>query len=464
MTANPTTKPLPPANMPGGLPNRGRRGILPAGGIAPPPRVPVRIAEFALFLYVSTMLFALSAPQWNTLSNYFGLVVAAICFAELGLFRAKASLFHQLRPLVVMGLFVLLVATAIVYRPDGINYIQRSVLIFGLLIIVFMTIRATGRITSVSAGFAAGVLILWPLVLQQADFLQSGQRLELDVANTGEGGLNPNGYGILLNIAVLLSLYEIYINLSRRSGLLKYVIFAICIAVIAIATYQIVFFLGSRQNQLWLMLTFIGVSFLISQGRFSLERIVIGAFIGAFLLGILFFLFRESPHLERVMSPVNVLVHGEDLSGSDATRINMIKRGFSLWLTSPIWGLGVEGYQIYSGFATYSHNMFIEILVNYGLFGFCLFFSYYFLVIKRSFRFLKIPNPRVRVMAIWIMLSFVGVFVSHMFRPTPYDKPMFIFLGTLGGLAYFLYDQYGNRRMEMRGLGRPGNPRRPRRV
>lgn len=425
-----------------------RPASMPAGDMPLTERVPVHVSEILLFLYISTMIVALSAPQYNAMSNAFGLFVGFVSIAEFFFIRRRGNPFVKLLPLLGMGLFVFMVATAVIYLPVGTERVGRHIQVFALFGLVFYTIRTTGRMSSVSLGFAAGILILFPIVMTQAGIMQEldpETRLQLDLAG-GEGGLNPNGYGIMLNIAILLAVYEIYANRKVRKGPVRFILLAVGIAVVCAASYQIIFFLGSRQNQLWLFVSLLGLAAILTRGRLTPKRILIAGFATFTLLGIMMYLLIGSPHLDRIMGPINTLLRGEELGRSDYSRIQMIKVGWQMFLGSPVWGYGMEGYRIYSGLRGYSHNMYIETLVNFGVIGFCLFFSYHFIILKRNIVLFHLNVPGLRMISIWILICFTGIAISYMFRPTPLDKSMHIFLGALGGLVYYYYDRFCSRR------------------
>lgn len=426
-------------------------GVFSAGtplGPAGVQRAPLHVTEILLFVYISSMLFAISAPHYNSISNYFGIVVALIGFVELLLLRRIGDPLKKVLPVIGIGLFVLMVVASIFYLPQAANYALRNVQVFGLFGLIFFTVRTTGRVFPVSMAFIIGTLVLFPIVRSQMQFMADlGQqvRLEVDVFNTGEG-LNPNGYGIILNITILLALYEIFSVRKHRKFLIKYVVSGIALVAILVACYQIIFFLGSRQNQLWLFVSLLGIALIVNKGRITLFNVFFGTVVSAAsIIAVIYFL-RDSPHLERLMNPIYVFLHGDALDGSSFSRIMMLQRGMDLFTNSPIWGHGIEGFQIYSGFGVYSHNMYVEILVNYGLLGFFFFFSYHFIVLKRNWAMYRSSISGLRVISIWVFLSLAGVAVSYFFRPTQYDKPMMIFLATVGGLVYYYYERISTER------------------
>lgn len=395
-------------------------------------------SEYVLCIYVFTMLIALLNPMLNNASNLFGMIAFVFFLVECLLIKS-INLIRLSKPLIGIMAFTGLTMLSFIHLPEAISLIRRSLLIFFLLAYVFLVVRISGRLTSISWGFGIGILLLTPIVFTQAVLLQdTTQRLKLGLGSD-DGSLNPNGYGIMLNICIILWLYEIYTNKEKRRGLIRFITIIFGLSIICISAYQIIFYLGSRQNQLWLILTVIGVGLIATKGKLSIGKLTIGGCMTIALTTLVVYSLRNSPHIERILFPINSLIYGDRIDASTDGRIAMIQTGLQLFLDSPIWGHGIAGFQIKSGFGTYSHNMFIETLVNYGILGFILFFSYYIVTIIKAYNIFKYGNARARTVSLWIFLAFSGILISHIFRPIPYDKPMFILLGSLGGICYYIY-------------------------
>lgn len=81
-----------------------------------------------------------------------------------------------------------------------------------------------------------------------------------------------------------------------------------------------------------------------------------------------------------------------DVSGDDI-RLKMIDAGLSGWVDSPLIGHGVDSFkylnQNVTGHLYYSHNNFVEILYNFGILGFVL---YYGFIARLTYRIIKIPK------------------------------------------------------------------------
>ncbi len=69
-------------------------------------------------------------------------------------------------------------------------------------------------------------------------------------------------------------------------------------------------------------------------------------------------------------------------------RIDYIKMGWDLFLANPVLGYGLDSFRVVSGTGQYSHNNFIELLVNGGLIFFLLFYAHYFVIIKNAWALL----------------------------------------------------------------------------
>ena len=68
-------------------------------------------------------------------------------------------------------------------------------------------------------------------------------------------------------------------------------------------------------------------------------------------------------------------------SSSDQNRDYMISRGLSAFLESPVFGNGTA--YSYKLFGAYAHNNFVDILMNYGLIGFLLYYFPYIILFPR---------------------------------------------------------------------------------
>lgn len=113
-------------------------------------------------------------------------------------------------------------------------------------------------------------------------------------------------------------------------------------------------------------------------------------------------------------------------------RQDMIWEALELWKQSPIIGHGSSQFSVVSSYEGYSHNNYSEILANYGLVGFILYYSFHGILLSKSFYYgiLKRspPHRRVIVLIMLVLLLDVGT-VSY------YGKCAWILLGMAASLT-----------------------------
>ena len=107
--------------------------------------------------------------------------------------------------------------------------------------------------------------------------------------------------------------------------------------------------------------------------------------------------------------------------------------GFVLGSKNLFFGYGAEGFSIYSGVGTYSHSNYAELLCNFGLFGFILFYLPLLIIFLRIFINQKIDKAFIFSFFIYyIIVSFTNVLY--------YKKIYYLVLSLLYYLAFFDYE------------------------
>jgi hypothetical protein len=120
---------------------------------------------------------------------------------------------------------------------------------------------------------------------------------------------------------------------------------------------------------------------------------------------------RVQNGLERVSLGVAVLTNREGDSGRTGlgNRRGWEKEGLKGWAANPIFGSGMEAFR--ADFSTTSHSTPIDLLYNYGLIGFGLFYGMFASI---AWRLLKARSPqfrgvRARIAACLIAYSFISL-------------------------------------------------------
>ena len=205
----------------------------------------------------------------------------------------------------------------------------------------------------------------------------------VDIASLGADRIttNENSDSILPNVntvGLFLSLSFVYFFYSYFYRKKSYFL------LIAAVSFIIIFLLVARKSIVSLAICILMMLYKLN----SSARIKI------ILLSLLFisllFVYIPTEYLSFVserLAQLNFFSNQiNELDESDANRILLLKSGFFYGMDSPILG---NGYYSFSqlllkeyGFATYSHNNFIEIFVGGGIIGFTLYYSLYYIVLK----------------------------------------------------------------------------------
>lgn len=401
----------------------------------------VLYSEWALFVFVLGMMTIGYSRGLVGIANSLGIVLVATWGMEFLIMRRPkaARLGKPLMIAPILGFLILgvIMVVAILFYPlaypRAVTYAQVCV----LMIVAFNLIRVTGRTWPIDIGMFLGVLIM--STVASGDIMEaarSGTRYRLSVGEDTHG-LNPNLYGGLLNLQILFFLryYFIVFPNIRRDKIALGVLLLGGVATL-VASYQILAILGSRQNQVWLFISISGILLMWGRGRIQLGTILPAGFVvGVIGLGSIL-LIKGSAYFDRFVRLYYELTTGMAEEASGYSRLMMIRIGFDLWLGSPIWGYGNEGFRLHSGLEQYSHNQYIELLVNYGLLGFLAFYSVHLLIIRRALLLWNTRDLYLRVNAIWFVVLLAGVMCSNLFQPTHYQKSFGLVLAAVVGLAY----------------------------
>lgn len=106
---------------------------------------------------------------------------------------------------------------------------------------------------------------------------------------------------------------------------------------------------------------------------------------------------------------------------SDNIRISMIEIGLEGWLASPLWGHGVDTFKYYNretlGYFYYAHNNYVELLYDFGVLGFFLYYGFQAKILRKLFKGRQVNRSfRVLGMALGVMIlvyDMGGISYSH---------------------------------------------------
>jgi O-antigen ligase len=122
-------------------------------------------------------------------------------------------------------------------------------------------------------------------------------------------------------------------------------------------------------------------------------------------------------------------------SASYFDRIEYIKSAVNLLKENPIFGIGMgEFMYLHGGKGNYPHNLFLESLVSFGIFGILIFWPAFLFSFKNSINILRNKNLKnVEIVALW----FIFFFFDSMFSGSLSDfRTLWLFMGILSILYY----------------------------
>ncbi len=251
--------------------------------------------------------------------------------------------------------------------------------IVGALIITIETVKAYGGV---------GAIILYTNSEKQA--------------RIGRLITNANTLGFILSNAFLCCMV-ILLNKDVKVKIVK-----ILMLVMMVIFGVMSFLTGSRKAIIFILFCIIVTTYYYMR-NFTLKRKLLVVFSIIAVLFIAIKAIQELPVFYTVRVRMEDLFNafGENgmVTDSDSNRINMIEEGLNAFLESPLFGKGTA----YSSelFGSYAHNNFIELLMNYGLIGFLLYYVPYFFVIPKVARLAKKGDVSAIYFLTFIMLDLI---------------------------------------------------------
>jgi len=162
---------------------------------------------------------------------------------------------------------------------------------------------------------------------------------------------------------------------------------------------------------------------------YSKKNILKGIIVGTLIITIATSFMSQLNYsvLNRVDGIINIFTGSGTENTSALLRFYMINVGWDYFCDRPFLGYGLDNFRnlllLNMGFMTYSHNNFLEILVDLGLVGFINYYVLYFKLVKRFFS-TKTNNITIKTIMMILIINLVLDFgeVSY------YNKITYVYL------------------------------------
>lgn len=341
------------------------------------------IAVFSVFLYIVLSIVFESTQVSYTFLSSIGLFFCLGCCLLYCLLRGKIRLNWLFWGLLFFGAVL---TVSYFYTPAKVeagSRVYRYWTSFVLVILACNVLTEQDDVQRVLTAFIVGGVGVSVYVYSYygLDFLiNSGTRLQ-----NGDFG-NVNGLGLHCVNAIAVAFYKL-LTLKKEGGYRRKRV--LLIAAMAICL-PVMFFTGSRKAIFSLLVALCVFVFLYNNNKALTKRI----FWILLIVGGLFLLVNTVPafaplkdrltqFFESISRDPEQAQAGEKVVG-DNDRQYFIQKGLEVFLESPVWGKGFcYSYYLYD---TYSHNNYVELLMNNGIIGFVAYYWIYVKIIKDSLR------------------------------------------------------------------------------
>lgn len=344
-----------------------------------------------------------SAIYWGVTFLCLGIMFARICLLKKAI-KINSFVGWYL-------LFFCLCIASLLYSADtsaSTEVLKSMVVNCAVLFLIMWTIETKEDLNAVIK------ILLWVIVFNAiflyftVDWSMFGvERMENDASGYG---WNVNDIGLMMLWGIIISCY-----LAKTYNKKLYYCFILFFI-------PLILYSGSRKAWIAAIL-FSFVMIYINNKR----RLLLSLLISALVLFIVYTLIINVEFLynaggNRLVDFFNGFFGTGEYDSSAMLREKYISLGWQWFLENPVFGRGINAYRYLlkyeMGRYTYSHNNFIELLVDVGVVGFLSFYSMYFkIVVDGVKKFFKknIPAPTVILIAL-IILNLVLHYAMVMYQ------------------------------------------------
>ena len=321
-----------------------------------------KILLVSLFLYTLASINFRGLEDYTWVPNIMGILLCLNFM--LNLTKIKIEFNYALLILLILVVWNLI---SVFPNPDVFRYFITSLLIFILAFVVY-NICATYPEAIDYIKFAF-IISLFIQIWISNNFIQYTEWGTID-RHRGTIG-NANLYSIFINIAFIFLLQK----LGKPKNIIRYILI---ISVISLVVFEVINS-GSRKGIIFTVLIILFYYFSSFQKVNNLNKIIYLTF-GLFFLYQAVLYIMNSQYFYRFFASF----YYNDISYIELHRYALAQDGLRLFYEKPIFGWGGDGFKYFNSInKTYSHMNFIELLVNYGLIGFLLFYSMYIWFFKK---------------------------------------------------------------------------------
>lgn len=366
--------------------------------------------SLVLYIICSTAFSYGDLRMLNTYALYFFFGVSIV-----NIIQKKSIKFNTAAASVIFYMVLLLIG--MLYTPTAENkveavmydYITMAVLMF-CVVQYIDTVRDVNVImfSYMLAGLALAIYVytqygaeFWTK-MQEATEYSSGH-----IDRLGSELANANTIGMTTGISALIALY--YILFDRKCKLRT----VICIP-ITVFCFVVSMAAASKKGVLVLAIALVCFWFYNALGDPDSLKQFRNLLILAGSIAVLLWMITTLPIFSAISARFEELfkmLQGGTGGESEVSRSEFIVKGLSVWLDNPLFGAGTAASIYHLG--VYSHNNFVEILMNSGIVGFVVFYGVYpvagYLYLKNALNYKMLSKLPILLFALLISITVCSV-------------------------------------------------------
>ena len=381
-----------------------------------------------IFIYVVSAIAFESTPETAIISSLaiYAIFIAGIVFI---LKRGKLTINAYVVSMVAMCTYVyLMTLPPTASQSMGMSIAYKLLTCNILCLVVFwLTLQYKLIISGVIVANIVGSIILTIRIILAYGGIE---KVFMIAASSGEnriGGIisNTNSIGLSLATAIIACVFFL---VSQKNRKIKIVVFS-CLIILTV----MLFLTGSRKSVAFAILGTIFFLLLMNRKNSIVKKL---AFYVCLISGaiVLLNIMKNVPIFSTVYTRFELLFEGiinnKTTYTTDVLRQYMITTGIEEFWKNPIFGNGTA--RSYVMFGTYSHNNFIELLMNYGIVGFLIYYLPYVLLL---FNLIK-RAMKVDVIAIFFLVYILMQIVLSVGLVCYYDRLSQVMIACAWGHLY----------------------------
>ena len=383
-----------------------------------------KLVKTMVFLYLALAVAFYGSPELTIYPQVLGVLLTCIFFVNIGI--RKVSLNFSV-PIKMFAIFILLMLLGTMFVSTSWSFFFTTFQVFILLFILSNILIMSNSHEFYYWGFIVGGLIAIIMqVIEGRPLLGIGINL---VERVGGTIGNVNDYAFVLGTGVNFLFFSFY-----DTGKKKKTFFwkNIKLIIILLFLVECVFFTGSKSGIIMMAFSFL-VFIILKLKRISLMKKFLTGIVAITLLSVITpkSINIDAVVFERFQSmydlATGVSMYSDSYEDTSTTqRADLIIDGIRLWSERPILGWGPNEFRYINKVDddTYSHNNFIEILVNFGLLGFIIFYFSHFYLLRKLLKLKKMKQRKDEVN--WLLLMLFSLLIIDMTFVTYYNKIYFI--------------------------------------